>query len=200
MPYKAILFAAFTYGMPKSSVIKICGAVPCQDAPDNRLLLCAPETVKFIGFDWRTMFWFNNQDELQQVLLAMRDSVSAMEIQNSLKNNGWRPALVETDDAVLDVLEKAKNAGVEKAAAELADLEAIYINKDDNITIYFLPQQFAEETMGKLKTYSQAVDSAQESLVVAALMIGNGQYKLSFTAPLLSRKNALRYGQVIKRK
>ena len=196
-----ILFENYAYGMTRDEVIASSGASACPEAPANRLLLCASDPANFLGISWREMFWFNNLDELQQIMLIRPDEpiASLAQAQDALTANGWRAVFLETDGVAFDALEETRRRKAEDVEKAREDFEARALREKSGLTIYFFPAEFAQKGMGKAKSYSQAVDSAGETFVMISLMLDGDNLKLAFTAPLLARKNALRYGQIIKR-
>lgn len=197
----AMLFENYIYGMTRDAVIAKSGAIPCPDAPNNALLLCAPARVKFLGLEWRESFWFNNLDELQQVVLEA-SSISAAnldDVENKMRGAAWEPVYLETANAAFDMLEHRKGPDIEKIFAAMREFEA---RRDPNgdLSVYYFPLDYFQKVAGKIKSWSIAVDEARENLVVAQLVIEPAKLEIFFTAPLLSRKNALRYGEMIKRK
>lgn len=195
-----ILFENYAYGMSRDEVMARSGATACPEAGANSLLLCAPGPVKFLGLDWREMFWLNNLGELQQIILNRSDDSagSLAALRGALAGAGWRPVLLETDGAVLDLLEQASR-NEENAESVREDFVARALREGTGLTIHFFPADLAQKLMGKAGSYAQGVDRAGENIVLISLMLTDGNMKLAFTAPLLSRKNALRYGQMIKR-
>lgn len=197
----ARLFENYIYGMTRNAVIAQCGAVPCPEAPDNALLLCAPTKVKFLELEWRESFWFNNLAQLQQVVLetSVKSMADVAEVEKKMLNAGWERGYVETGDADFDILEHYKDVDFEKMFSAMHEFEDKR-KKEAGLSVYYLPDKYFRQVVGKIGSWSLAVDKAPENLVVAQLFIDALKLKMFFTAPLLSRKNALRYGEMIKRK
>lgn len=196
-----LLFENFSYGMPRDEVIAKTGSVPCPEAPNNPLLICAPDNVEFLGCEWRVSFWFNNLDELQQVVLELMSkfTLGGLKVEERMLKAGWTPVCLESGHAVLDLLEKHKKLDIQNSAIVMSDFSAQH-QDETNLSIFYFPLEYFQKVNGKSESWSQAVDEAPESLVVARLVLGADRNKIFFTAPLLSRKNALRHGEMIKRK
>ncbi len=75
------------------------------------------------------------------------------------------------------------------------------LESENGLTISFFPKQFVENALkdAEITSWSQAVDQASEDLRMLNLKTDKNNIVISFTIPLLSRKNALRYGQIIRR-
>lgn len=195
-----LLFENYSYGMPRGDVLSIAKAGPCE--PPHPLALCASSPVEFLNLKWQTSFWFNNEDRLQQIMLtrdySAKESFSALE--KELKSAGWLPVYFESDDGALDLVEQSHiQTGAE--SGKLAEEFVSNALKNGGVTVSFLPSQFVLQALqnASIATWSQAVDNGPEDLRMLSLRIDRVRLAASFTAPLLSRKNALRYGQMIKR-
>lgn len=195
------LFEDFTYGMSRDELAGRTNARPCPEAPDNNLILCAPETINLFGRDWRELFYFNNLAELQQVsLVSEADGADQFKaLQAALINAGWRPVFLESPRDALDILAETKRKGAEKAEGLLGEFEENALGEAPGLKVFFFPNVYAEKVMGKLDHWSLAVDKATENFVMADLDADADAIRLTYTAPLLSRKNALRYGQMIRK-
>ena len=197
------LFGEYAFGMKKADVHAKSRAVPCADEPDNRLSLCAPAPVDYLQQHWQQKFSFNNLDELQQVILEQPNAKSGQwqAILSAMVKSGWQPVFLETDDGAFDVLEQARQYGLEKETGLQGEFAQDAMKDAANLTISLFPAAYYEKILAdkKIKNFAQATDKAAETMCVPRMMINDNYIKLAFTAPLLSRKNALRYGQMIKR-
>lgn len=199
---KAMLFDNFCYGMAKSEVNSLVEGQPCADAPENSLLLCSVHPVEFLNTRWNERFWFNNLQELQELILEHEAdaNASAVFIMDELLHSDWMPVYAETEDNAFDLLEVSKKHNPEIAEKSFKEFCTKNLEKGLLMTIYYFPQEFVNKIMGKVKSRTKAIDEkATENFVQLGMTINAGKISLSFTAPLLSRKNALRYGQFIKR-
>lgn len=194
-----MLFGEYRYGMAKDAVAAIAG--PCQET--QPLVFRAPRPVGWLGQEWQETFSFNSLNELQEVALSQagKDAADCMAVQKALIGAGWQPAFLETDGAALDALKETRLKGADEAARERDAFEEKALRNGGTLTVSFLPEAFAKRIMksARTKTYDQALDNGPENTVVAALTAYEGNLSLTFRAPLLSRRNALRYGQVIRR-
>lgn len=201
-PYP-MLFSGYAYGASKSAIIEKSSATPCPDAPQNALLLCAPEPVEFLRFEWRENFVFNNLDELQQIILSRHslDAGRISQLRDSLLDEGWMPLYFETDADAFDFLEAYKGKGKEEASKELAAFERKASGDNGSVSIYFCKGLYWHKFLEakNVRNYPQATTYAGDKLVIMCLMSSGDYIKLAFGSPELSRKNALRYGQYIKR-
>lgn len=182
--------------MAKAKVVAQTGASPNTHNP---LILAGQEPVGYLGLQWRCQFFFNNLDELQQVALLANRADSGKTVETALQASGWQMAFLETPDAAYDYLGEAKTQGSAKAEALARDFAQAVPGASESLAISFLPAQVAATAMEKGYDFNQAVDNAGENLVVIRLVATPDNLRLSFTAPLLSRKNALRYGQMIRK-
>ena len=197
------LFEDYIWGMPKKEIIEKSGAGSCPDERSNPLTLCASEPVNYAGVPWREIFWFNNDNELRQVMLSRSGSVAGdfNSILNTLPSLGWVPIFLETPDGALDILEETRINGAEKTEDARNDFEEKALKNGASLTILFFPADFGRKSLNnsRLKSYSQAMAKAPENFCVLSLMLEEDNLKLSFTAPLLTRKDVLKYGQKINR-
>lgn len=193
---KVNLFDDFYYGMTGSKIKSITSAKP--DAR-NRLILQAPEPVRYLDLAWHEQFFLNNQDELQQIVLVAVEPVSVATIAKALQHADWQPIFLETEDYAFDRLQEANAQGKDHATELVEEFIRSRHGSNANCSISFLPATYADYALKNGMDFNQAVDSAGENFVAIRLMATEGDLKLSFTAPLLSRKNALRYGQIIRR-
>lgn len=193
------LFGEYRYGMAKEAVGSLAG--PCQET--QPLVFRAPRPVAWLGQEWQETFSFNSLNELQEVALSQagKDATDYMAVQEALIGAGWQPAFLERNGAALDALHDARLKDAGEAAEKRAAFEEAALRDGETLTVSFLPEAFARKAMksARAKTYEQALDSGPEGTVVAALTFYEGNMSLAFRAPLLSRRNALRYGQVIRR-
>lgn len=197
-----VLFQDYCYEMPKAEIAAKSGATPCPDAPDNTLLLCVANPVKFLNSDWQERFSFNNEDKLQEVLLLRQapELASCESVCDELEKNGWQPVFLETDASVFDRFEQARQSGAKKAKSQLKAFAEKALASDETLTIYFFPAAFTEKAHdNRIGGYLQALDQADDRFILLALMADKNSQRIAFTAPVLSRKNALRYGSYIKR-
>lgn len=193
MKNSPMLFDSFGYGMAKGAITKKVACSPCPDAPNNKLMICTTGDVPYIDQDWQEVFYFNNLDELQQVMLV-RPGNDWLPALNSLEKAGWRPVFFESRDGVFDIFENLRNNSVEECSKSAQDF-AERAFQEGELSISCFPSGYSPG----LATYNEALDKAPENIVITSLMAGNGNLRLAFIAPLLSRKNALRYGEMIKR-
>lgn len=196
-----LIFEDFSYGMAKSQVLAKAEAEACT--PPHPLALCAVAPVEFLQLKWQATFWFNNEDKLQQIMLAHAGSEpdSLRQLERKLKNAGWLPVYFESDTGALDLIEQSREHG-EAELPKIADrFVQAGLDSGGEIAVSFLPAKFAEKALknASISTWSQAVDSGPDDLRMLDLRIAENNITASFTLPLLSRKNALRYGQMIKR-
>lgn len=182
-----ILFDGCSFGMMKADVSQKAQASPCED---NSFALCA-KTV-FVDLEWQETFIFNNQDELKEIILSCDQPRKYRDVMAGLEQAGWLPVFLEEPDSAYDFF-AARDQDFSKTAPSESPKEPF--------TIHFLHGAVRDKLLGKaaVKSYDAAIEKAGESVVVCSMMCGDGWLKLSFTAPLLSRKDALRYGQMIRR-
>lgn len=196
------LFGGYFYGMAKDMAAEKAHAVPCPEAPNNRLLLCSNASVDFLGLKWHESFFFNNSYQLQQVRLSgPRQAVEELyRLIDSMHEAGWQAAFMEAPEAAFDMLEESDAKGCKSAWKSAMEFIDRFIAHAE-LTIYFLPDAYFAKalTMPGSKAYNALLDRAPEGIVVAAISVTEDNLSISFNAPLLSRKNALRYGQYIKR-
>lgn len=196
-----ILFAKYAYGSSRKDLANKISLGPCADAPDNRLLACAQKPMPYLDQDWDCQFNFNNLDELQQIILSRKEQPKLNQMLEVLEANAWQPVFAEMDRDALDLLAHGM------ANATQPELEALdqFAQKAraaaSPLTIYCFPAAHVAKICknGKKTSYDKALDKAPENFVMLALMLDNDYLKLAFTAPLLARKNALRYGQYIRK-
>lgn len=184
-----VLLDGCFFGMSRADVCQKAHAAPCAD---NSFALCA--AASFAGFDWQEAFIFNNQDELKEIILRQpcdhpgiyRDVVAGLE------QAGWLPVFLEEQDSAYDLF-AARDQDSGKGATPA--------NPSEPFAIHFLQARAREKLLGKaaIKNYADAIEKAGENVVVCSMMCGGGWLKLSFAAPILSRKDALRYGQMIRK-
>lgn len=195
------LFEDYSYGMAKSQVLAKTKTVPCK--PPHPLALCAATPVEFLRLKWQEKLWFNNEDKLQQIMLLYEDPAPDLftKLAIELKKAGWLPIYFESEGRALDMVEQNRLHG----AAGLDRIEEEFVQdgleSENGLTISFFPKQFVENALkdAEITSWSQAVDQASEDLRMLNLKTDKNNIVISFTIPLLSRKNALRYGQIIRR-
>lgn len=188
---RAVLFGDYPYGMTKAQIEAATPLAPCPDNPGNAFILCNPKPVLYLQRDWRESFIFNNESSLQEVVLVRNTEDDFETLTKALGGAGWVPVSLETDDKVIDIYDKGNPVG--------GDFPAAQFSGGDSATLHFFPKKFVAKTLSTRNSFSLAMDDGGEAFVLLTMMWGNGMVKLSFTAPLLSRKYALRYGQMIKR-
>lgn len=202
MDTPACLFENFMYDMPKPEVVQKTGAAPCPGYPNNRQMFCASKPVEFLGLSWQMMFSFNNDEKLQQVILVPEKEREASyeETVARLRENGWTPVFLEIDGDAFDWIDAKRQMDEEDGDKRFKEMEQKGIS-GGFLSLYFFPTDFLEKTLNnkKMTTWTQAVDAAQETFRLLCLSVDGKNIRLSFTCPLLSRKSALRYGQMIKR-
>lgn len=194
MENAAELFGEYFYGMDRAKVIDKSGASPCADDAGNSLVLCAAKPVDYLHLTWRERFYFNNLGELQQVLLE-REAGKWLDVKEAMPGAGWRPVFLEAQDSAFDLIAQAHKLGKAEAEKLADEFAAAALSK--GLVIYFFPQGFAAKS--RAQSYGKALDKSPEDLVMVMLMIDENGMKLAFYAPNLARKNALRYGEMIKR-
>lgn len=198
-----VLFEDYTYGMAKSQIAERMDARPCPQSLGNPLSLCGHAPVAHLNEEWQIIFNFNNLGELQEILLIQERKNAGQydKVKEGLNRSDWLPVFLETDGKACDSLEVQKKEGKEKTRELIKAFAESALENDRDLTITFFPDAYLHKALksAKIKTYMQALDMAPENFRVITLMVTGDFIKLSFTAPLLSRKNALRYGQVIRR-
>ena len=197
----ANLFENYFYAMNKEAVKNSTKTTSCPEDLNNGLSICAEKTVYFLDLNWLEVFTFNNLNELIQIKLVDKNKSSeAKPLISKLLMKEWVPVYCETDTAVLDIYESQSSP-----EASLTILENQFIdnaiNEKQNLTILFLSDKFYKKTFNKkgISSYILAMDTAPENLVTLSLIITPDNLSINFNAPLLARKNALRYGTMIKR-
>ncbi|MBD5641794.1 MAG: hypothetical protein HDQ91_05190, partial [Desulfovibrio sp.] len=114
------------------------------------------------------------------------------DVMAGLEKAGWLPVFLEEPESAHDIF-AVKDRDFGKYAMPA--------NSGAPFTIHFLQGSLREKLLGiaAIKSYDDAIEKAGESVIVCSMMCGDGWLKLSFTAPILSRKDALRYGQMIRK-
>lgn len=199
MEAEAILFEDYAYGTSKQAITEKANAVICPKGVGGPLALCAPALIEFLQDKWQEIFVFNNQDELQQIMLIHEGKNQIDSVLEKLERKGWRPAMLENEDSVADMLEEAHRITASSATSQVEEFIDHAKESKSWLTIHFFPAPLLEEAMKAGEGYNQAIDKAGENFCLISLMADADTLKLTFTAPLLARKNALRYGQMIKR-
>lgn len=199
----AILFGGYVYGASREDVVRESGAIP-EDGAANPLNFGSAESALFLGREWSENFNFNNLGELQEVSLTRcgEDAETADAVRKSLIEKGWTPVYCEIPGDAFDALRERIRAGDAATEREIVSFGEKAIQNGEGFVICFFPSAYADKLIkkGKETTYFKALDKAPENFTMASLSYGDGVLRISFNAPILSRKNALRYGEVIKRK
>lgn len=203
MDPSALLFDNFAYGMTRPEIEERLGATSPAGRELDRWTLAAPGGAAFLGEKWEEIFSFDNKGGLRQIILV-RPAGGAdgfFSVQEALIKEGWEPAAAEADDEAFDAFgqnERGDQAALKKA---LAGFESRALQNGKDVTVYFFPSEFAGKALKnlKIKFWANAMDKAGENFCLLSLMAGADNIRLSFTAPLLSRKAALQYGSMIKR-
>lgn len=201
MTQQAMLFDGYYWGMPRKEVISQCHAKACEDAPDNPLLLCNSEPVTYLQSQWREIFTFNRDDELTQVMLAQANPQHYLETQHALSNAGLKPVFIETEGDALDVLAHGRAVSYDQAQQLALEFESNAMQNSHWLTIYFFPENYLQKILEhkKIKSYEQALDRAPENFTLVSLNADVDNLKIIYTAPLLNRKNVLKYGEMIRK-
>lgn len=203
MDQTTMLFDSFKYGMSREEIaqrLKIANAAP--NAID-RWTLRAPGGVNFLQETWEESFDFNNNDALRQIILtrAVNERDEYLSVQEALLKEGWTPVAVDTDEDSFDAFRHREpgDPAMSRKALDSFEKEAIQLGKE--MTVYFFPSSFADKVMKnlKIKFWTDAMDKARENFCLLSLMVNPDNIRLSFSAPLLSRKAALKYGEMIKK-
>lgn len=198
---RSYLYEDFYYGMPKKDVRKKISMA--SDGENKSLQLTNPAPAEFAGQKWQEIFNFNNLGELQEVILAQEGQIARKyaPLLQTLQGAGWQPAYYENGKTAFDLLAAVRQHGLEAAEKLRADFMRKAISEPDYLTVTFFPAAFLAKVRqnAKIKTWNQAVDKAPENFCQLTLMTDADNIKLSFTTPLLARKNALRYGEMIRR-
>ena len=197
----AILLDDYYYGMPRKDILAKL-KIPLPPDHEQRILR-DPGEISFLGYNWEELFYFDNDEALRQIILirATRDGETFRSIQEELINSGWTPVSVEMDEATFDIFGLANRRDHEITNRELKEFESQALEKNDSVTVYFFPAAFADKVLtdSKIKFWANAIDKAPENFCLLSFAADANNIKLSFTAPLLSRKAALKYGEKIKR-
>lgn len=198
-PSKAVLFGPYSYGMTMDAV-RACG----QLAPQAQgLTLEGATTVDFLHLQWEETFYFNNLHQLQEVILTRPGAnvEDCLALLTALSQDAWQPVAVESEDGVFDLLEASATGDAATAQAQLREYVQKNLQPGSSITVTCFPTDYAQHSLQtrKFKGWLEALDKAPQTFRTLTLMVGNDHTRLAFGAPLLSRKNALRYGQMIKR-
>lgn len=198
----AMLFGGYFFGMKKEAVVRESGATPEDGETGKSFAYIAPKPVEFIGDAWRESFNFNNRDELREVVLSReaRDPGAYIGVREALSREGWTPVFSETDGGACDAIEKYR-AGASAAIDMISEFEKAATEKGSGFSTCFFPLNFVEKLIKsrQKKTCYNALDKAKDDFVTLTLTDGESSLRLVFNAPVLSRKDALRYGEYIRR-
>lgn len=199
MSQSAEFFDGFTYGMPRQEVSRRLHITDNKAAA----ILVAPTPVQFLGETWEETFLFDSDNALRGIILinGKRSQDGYLATQKELIQSGWMPVAVEIDDATFDIFGEGRRDNYDESLNALEEFERKAVGEGRAITVYFLAADFVSEMLNKpaVKFWGDAVDKGPQKLCMLSLISDVNNLKLSFVAPLLARKAALKYGQMIKR-
>ena len=194
---QAFLFENFEFGEKLQDVLKNTDSTAC-----GALDYCSPHTVSFLETEWEEIFTFNNQEELQQIRLRKANNAdNFFEIQKRLKSKDWLPIFAQSDNEAFDFIAETRKSDQEESETAFLNFEEKTLTQSRLLEVIFFPEKFAIRILKSKKTqnYYQAEEKYKENTVIVTLARDENHISITFNAPLLSRKNALRYGSFIKR-
>lgn len=196
---KALLFDNFYYGMPRNEIEK---KLQISNLNENKeKLLKSPNPVSYLDMEWEEIFYLNNENLLREIILSRigQEEKNYLSVQKALVKNGWLPVAAEIEEATFDLFEQGESRLEDETS--LIAFENKALNNGKDLAIYFFPTAFAQNALHncKIKFWANAIDKAPDNFCLLSLMQDADNLKLSFTAPLLSRRDALKYGQMIRR-